>query len=73
MKPLVPRSLRFEVDERVSRDGRVLVALKDEEVLQIIEELKRLNVESVAVGFLFSYVNPSHEKRVGELLETELP
>jgi len=73
MKPFVPRPLRFEVDERVSYRGEVLTELKDREIVALIERFKELKIESVAVCFLHSYTNRSHEERVGELLERNLP
>ena len=72
-RPLVPLPLRLEVRERVLADGQVLTPLHEEDVLRIIEELKRQNIEAAAVGFINSYVNDTHEQRVGELLRTHLP
>ena len=72
-KPLVPRRWRFTVPERVDASGRVLVAMRDEDVLALVEPLKAAGIEAVAIGFLHSYVNPAHEKRAGELLARELP
>lgn len=71
--PLVPRDLRFTLDERIDAQGRVLVALDEEEVRRVAAELKRLDVESVAVGLISSYANPAHERRSGELLQALLP
>ena len=71
--PLVPRYLRIPVTERVYSDGRVLVPLDEEEVRRIAAFLSRESVESVAVAFLHSYVNDSHERRVGDLLRDLLP
>ncbi|MCE2405517.1 MAG: hydantoinase B/oxoprolinase family protein [Dehalococcoidia bacterium] len=71
--PLVPRYLRIPVTERVYSDGRVLVPLDEEEVRRIAAFLSRESVESVAVAFLHSYVNDSHERRVGDLLTELLP
>ena len=73
MKPLIPRPLRFEVNERILYTGEVLTDLKDDEVLATIEKFRELKIESIAVCFLHSYINGSHEKRAGELLEKELP
>lgn len=68
-KPYVPRRLTFEVRERIAADGRVLTALDEDATAEIIRGLDALEVEAVAVCLLWSVVNPSHELRVGELLE----
>ncbi len=72
-KPFVPHPLRFEVLERTLYTGEVLVDLQEEEVVEVIEELKREKAESVAVCFLHSYANRTNERRCGDLLEKFLP
>jgi N-methylhydantoinase A len=67
-KPLVPRYLRLEVNERIGADGEVMEALDEESVHLAIERLIEERVVSVAVCLLNAYVNPSHEVRIGELL-----
>ena len=71
--PLVPRYRRLTVPERVDIRGRILTPLDEKAVLALIPELERLKVQSVAVGFLHSYANPAHERRVGEILSREMP
>ena len=71
--PLIPRSLRFEVTERLSAKGEVLTPLDDEEVAQIADRILELDVEAVAVMLLHSYVNPAHEQRVVEMLRQRRP
>ncbi|MFQ5762860.1 MAG: hydantoinase/oxoprolinase N-terminal domain-containing protein, partial [Candidatus Bathyarchaeia archaeon] len=68
-EPLVPRRLRKEVTERINYRGEVVDPLNEDEVKRVAEDLKSENVESVAVCFLFSYVNPKHELRAKEILE----
>jgi N-methylhydantoinase A len=72
-EPYVPRSLTFEVPERVGSDGAVLEAIDEQHVLHTIDRLKALDVEAVAVCLLWSVANPVHELRIGELLEQHLP
>ncbi|MBI4184045.1 MAG: hydantoinase/oxoprolinase family protein, partial [Proteobacteria bacterium] len=72
-EPLVPRFLRLGVPERVAADGTVLKPLDEASVLALIPELERQGIESVAVGFLHCYANPSHERRVGEILAERMP
>ena len=71
-EPLVPRELRFTVRERVGPDGEE-VALEECDVSAAIDALRAAEVEAVAVCFLFSFLDPEHEQRVGELLRSALP
>lgn len=71
--PYVPRSLTYEVIERVGSGGRVLTALDEAALLETIDELKRSNIDAVAVCLLWSIANPAHELRVGELIDAHLP
>src|SRR5512139_1069597 len=66
--PLVPPELRFEVDERVDKDGNVLQPLESTEVEELVEQLKRENVESASVCLLFSFLKPEHEQLIAEKL-----
>jgi N-methylhydantoinase A len=72
-EPYVPRSLTFEVPERVDAQGDVLRALDERRVAALCRELAAVGVEAVAVCLLWSIVNPAHELRVGELLDEHLP
>jgi len=72
-KSLVPRPLRFEIDERMLFDGKVLRPVREEEVREVAEKIRPLNVQAVAVCFLHSYINSENEKRAGELLSKYLP
>lgn len=72
--PLVQRRHRLTVRERITApDGDVLVGLDDDEVRARARELKAAGVEAVAVGLLHSYLNPEHERRVGEIVREEFP
>jgi 5-oxoprolinase (ATP-hydrolysing)/N-methylhydantoinase A len=71
--PLVPRALRREVTERISRDGDVVVPLDPDEVRREAAALVRQGAEAVAVCFLHAYRNPAHERQVGALLAREFP
>ncbi len=61
---LVPDELRFEADERLDYRGDVLHALSPHEVERLLDRLRRLRVESLAVCFLFSFLDPKHERLV---------
>lgn len=71
---LVPATLRFGLNCRINVDGEEIESFDEQEARSIIAKLKQAEVESVAVCFLFSYLNPSHEVQMGKLLkEAEIP
>jgi N-methylhydantoinase A len=67
-KPFVPRRLRFEVRERISHTGDVLVPLDDAALESAAERLRVLDIDAVAICFLHAWTNPAHERRAAELL-----
>lgn len=71
--PLVPRSQRLVVSERIGADGRILKPLNEDEVRALIPHLLEKKIQSVAVGFLHSYRNNSHEQRAREIICAEAP
>jgi N-methylhydantoinase A len=72
-EPLVKRSWRYEVEERMLADGSVHRPLDEEQVRRLAGEIKARGVESVAILLLHSYRNPAHERRVEEIIREELP
>ena len=73
-RPLVRRRYRKIVREGIApRDGAVEIPLDEEAVRQAIQELREAGVESIAVCFLFSYLNPVHEERARQLIDEEFP
>jgi N-methylhydantoinase A len=70
--PLVQRELRFEARERVGPDG-VVEPLADSEPERLAAEIEASGAESVAICLLFSYLDPSHERRLAEHLRRRLP
>ncbi|MBE0429925.1 MAG: hydantoinase/oxoprolinase family protein [Thermoleophilia bacterium] len=71
-EPLVPRELRLAARERVGPVGETL-PLEAEEVKRVVDRLRRLKPEAVAICLLFSFLDPAHELRLGEVLARELP
>ena len=71
--PLVPRSLRFTVPERVDVHGKIRLALDEDAVVARIAALRDASIEAVAICFLHSYVNPAHEQRAGAILKDAMP
>ncbi|MCY4369100.1 MAG: hydantoinase/oxoprolinase family protein [bacterium] len=71
-KPLIPRHLRLEAEERVLYTGEVLTTLDEDDVREAARRLGEEGIESVAIGFLHSYATPAHEQRAAEIVEEEL-
>lgn len=69
----VPGERRLEVRERLYADGSVRIPLDETSLETAIDALRAEAVESVAICFLFSYVNPEHEERVRQAVEKALP
>jgi N-methylhydantoinase A len=67
-RPLVPRHLRFEIQERILADGSIRIPLDERQVEAIIGQLDSQGVKAVAVSLLHSYRNPEHERRLGVIL-----
>ena len=72
-EPLVPRSLAFEVSERMLPDGSVHIPLDEDELRERAAEIREAGVQALAVTFLHSYANPAHERAAAALLQRELP
>ncbi|OLS40073.1 hydantoinase/oxoprolinase family protein [Bacillus sp. MRMR6] len=70
--PLVPRNLRFELDERMDYLGNIIREVDRKEVLQLAEELKANKITSVAICFMHSYINAANEQKVKEILAEAL-
>ena len=71
--PYVPRWLTFEICERMDAEGEPFLPLDEETVVAAVGRARELGVEAIAVCLLWSIVNPSHEQRVGELIEEHWP
>jgi N-methylhydantoinase A len=71
--PYIPRSLTFEVRERIGPDGEVIESLDESNVRSTCCRLRDEQVEAVAVCLLWSVSNPQHELRLEEILKDELP
>ncbi len=71
--PLVPRRRCYTVSERVGSDGSVLRPLDEDSVMGVLESMERDGVESVAVGLINSFANPTHEQQIAALIERFQP
>ncbi len=72
-RPLVPRDLCFEVDERVGADGEVVRAIDPDDVRRTIEAVLERDVEGVAICLLHSYLNDAHERIVEAAVKARQP
>jgi N-methylhydantoinase A len=71
--PIARRRARIPIPERVDSDGNVVLALDEDAVRRGVQRLKVLGVRSIAVMFLFSFVNSDHERRAAEIVREEFP
>ena len=73
-EPITVRGAVFEVHERVDSAGSVVVPLDvDRAVAQILEAIEQYQLDSVAISFLWSFVNPAHEQQLAEALAHAAP
>src|SRR6266496_5639391 len=72
-EPLIPRELRLEVPERMTSKGEVVNPLDVSSLEKLAGEIRKLDVESVAIFFMNSYINPSHEEAAADVLREHLP
>lgn len=71
--PYIRRRDRFEVTERIDYSGKVVEPLNESELIDLARVLRRRQYKSIAICFMNSYVNVTHERRAREILESELP
>ena len=67
-EPFVPKKWRFEVEERVTADGEVLVPLNLETLKPILQKIEEEQIESIAICLLFSFLHPHHEQQIRQLI-----
>jgi N-methylhydantoinase A len=72
-EPIVPRNLIYEVTERVDCFGDVIVPMDEEEARAGVQSVLDAGAETIAVAFLWSFLNPAHETRIKELVEEIAP
>ena len=70
---LVPRELRFTVNERMNKQGEILKEVNEEEIIHVIERLKEEGIEAVAISFMHAYANTENEDKVKKLVEEHMP
>lgn len=72
-QPLLPRNRRYTLRERVGASGKTLIPLRRADIAVLAEEIAEAGYESVAVGLIHSYLDPSHERLVREVLLERMP
>lgn len=71
--PLLPRNRRYTLRERVGANGKTLIPLLREDVVRLAGEIAEAGYESVAVGLIHSYLDPTHERMVRDVLLERMP
>jgi 5-oxoprolinase (ATP-hydrolysing)/N-methylhydantoinase A len=72
-EPLVSRSRRLEISERIGADGGVIKPLDEVSVLRAVKALVADKVDAIAVCLMHSYRNPAHERRVRDIIRQHYP
>ena len=72
-EPIAPQSLTHEISERADYRGEVLVPLDREAVRAAARALRDAGVQSIAISYLFSFMNPAHEEETRRLVHEEAP
>ena len=67
------RRARIAIAERLDHTGEVLLPMDEAAVRAGVQRLRKLDVQSIAIMFLFSFVNPAHELRAAEIVREEFP
>ncbi len=70
---IVSRDRVVEVSERIDKKGSVVVAIDDADIKRAVDELIAKDVEAIAVSLLWSFLNPSHEERIAQYIESNHP
>lgn len=72
-KPVCERPLIKGVTERIDRNGEIVIPLREEDVRTAVKELLAKGVEGIAVGLLWSFLNPIHERKIREIINKVAP
>lgn len=70
-EPLVNKDCRYGIDERVSASGEILRAIDGSNFDFMLQDLREKEIDAVAICFLFSFLNPSHEQVIEQYLEEQ--
>lgn len=71
-EPLMERQHIYEIDERTTYDGNVLKEVNENELNNLVRELKEKDYDAVAVCLLHAYRNPEHERAILNKIQSEV-
>jgi len=71
-EPLIPRYLRFTVDEKTKSSGEIVRPINEDELQKVIENIKNEGVEAISICFINSYANPANEIKAAEICKQSL-
>jgi len=72
VEPLVPRHLRFPVEERLDYKGDIVTPLEQTDVLDAAKLFKKEGIEAIAICFMNSFANDTHESIAAKIIKEEL-
>ncbi|MET3578157.1 N-methylhydantoinase A [Mesorhizobium robiniae] len=72
-EPYISRNLTMPVRGRIDARGKEIVPFENDDVVAAVRKFRKLGVEAIAVGFLWSVVNPAHELRARDIIHREWP
>jgi N-methylhydantoinase A len=70
IEPLIPKELRFGIEERTASDGEILTSPSPADLKSLASQVAEKQPESIAISLLFSFANPKNELAVTEALKT---
>jgi len=73
VEPLVPRYLRYPVEERLDYKGDAVAELRESDVLDAVELFKKEGIEAIAICFMNSFASNSHESRAAKIIKEQFP
>jgi N-methylhydantoinase A len=70
---LIPRYMRYGVEERVKYTGEIITPLNEDSAREAVRRAKANKAEAIAVCLMHSYIQPKHERRLAEIVKEEYP
>ena len=69
IEPLVPKDLRFGIEERTAGDGEILTNPSPADLKSLASQVAAKHPESIALSLLFSFANPKNELSIADVLD----
>ena len=67
--PLIPRELRYEINERISSEGKIINNISNEEIERIFKSINSKKIESISICLIHSYKNSKNEKKIKKIIK----